>query len=97
MKIDNPHSDEKIVSLLRKNPIVVSVLHVQGACSFICEVMTEEYEKYKALVKDIKSIESVNHIETQEVVAVLKYRNTIIDDTGALVMPNVDTREMYSL
>lgn len=97
MKIDNPHGDEKLVSLLSKSPVVVSVLHVQGACSFICEVITDEYEKYKSLLKEIKMVESVHHIETQEVVAVLKYRNKIIDESGVLAPQKEDSRELYSL
>ncbi len=97
MKIDNPHGDENLISTLTANPIVVSVLHVQGACSFICEVIADDYAKYKSLLKEIKLIESVHHIETQEVVMVLKYRNKIIDESGALVLPENDLRELYTL
>lgn len=97
MKIDNPHGDEKLISKLRANPIVVSILHVQGACSFICEVIADDYAKYKSLLNEIKSVESVHHIETQEVVMVMKYRNKIIDESGALVLPVNDIRELYTL
>lgn len=97
MKIDNPHRDEKLISVLQKNPIVCSILHVQGACSFICEVITDDYEKYKLLLKDVKKIESVNHIETQEVIAVIKYRNRLINESGEMIIPKKDIRELYSL
>ncbi len=97
MKIDNPHGDARLISILYANSIMVSILHVQGACSFICEVIADEYEKYKMLLKEIKLIESVHHIETQEVVMVLKYRNKIIDESGALVLPENDIRELYTL
>jgi len=97
MKIDNPHHDEKLIGLLRDDPIVFSNLHVQGENSFISEVITGDYAKYKNLLMKIKKLKSVHHIETQEVIAVLKYRNTIVDESGSLSQPREDIREMYTL
>jgi hypothetical protein len=97
VKIDNPHHDEGLIELLRKDPIVQSVLHIQGECSFISEVITDNYDNYKNLLKKMKDIESVNHIETHEVISVIKYRNQIIDEKGNLTFPREDLREIYSL
>ena len=97
MKIDNPHHDEMLITLLRDESIVFSVLHVQGGCSFIAEVITSDYAKYKELLKKIKKLQSIHHLETLEVISVLKYRNKIIDDSGNLITPEVDIRELFSL
>ncbi len=97
MKIDNPHHDEKLIALLSQEPIVFSNLHVQGENSFVAEVITDDYGKYKNLLMKIKKLKSVHHIETQEVISVLKYRNTCVDESGTLIQPGEDIREMYTL
>ncbi len=97
VKIDNPHHDERLISMLKNDPIVHSVLHVQGECSFIAEVITDDYDLYKYLLKNMKTLESIHHIETQEVISVIKYRNQIIDESGNLVFPKKDNREIYML
>lgn len=97
VKIDNPHHDDKLISLLGKSGIVMSNLHVQGESSFIAEVITGDYAKYKELLFQLKKLESIHHLETQEVISVLKYRNKIMDESGNLVSPAVDIREMYTL
>lgn len=97
MKIDNPHHDEELLSLLRKSPIVMSVLHVQGENSFTVEVITGDYDEYRTLLSSMKKLNTIHHIETQEVISVLKYRNQIMDDKKVLQSPEKDIRELYSL
>jgi len=97
MLIDNPHHDEKLIELLKKMRIVHSVLHIQGASSFIVEVITESYESYKKLLARTKTLKSIQHIETLEVLAVKKYRNQVIDKGGKLAYPQTDIRELYTL
>ncbi len=97
MMIDNPHNDEALIALLSGLPPVCTILHVQGEHSFIVEIITDEYEEYKNALKRIKALESVWHIETQEVISVPKYRNQIIDEKGELVTPQKDIRELYVL
>lgn len=97
VKIDNPHHDDKLITMLRDNNIVLSNLHVQGECSFIAEVITDDYAKYKDLLLKIKKLETIHHIETQEVISVVKYRNRVMDESGNQVSPKDDIREMYSL
>ena len=97
VKIDNPHHDEGLISLLKDDTIVCSMLHVQGETSFIAEVITNDYENYKQLLKKVKELESINHIETQEVISVIKYRNQIFDESGNLIFPDKDIREIYTL
>jgi len=97
MMIDNPHDDEKLISLLESFPSVYSILHVQGEYSFIVEVITGEYDSFRELLKKIKSVQTIGHIETREVISVPKYRNRTLDESGKLISPQEDIREMYVL
>jgi DNA-binding Lrp family transcriptional regulator len=97
VKIDNPHDDQKLITLLKKNEIVHSILHVQGDCSFIVEVITGSYDKYRQLLGKMKSLPSIHHIETQEVISVIKYRNQVLDESGNMIYPEEDLRELYTL
>jgi len=97
MLIDNPHHDDKLIELLRKMRIVHSVLHTQGANSFIVEVITESYDSYKKLLGKTKTLKSIQHIETLEVISVKKYRSQVIDKGGKLSYPQIDIRELYTL
>lgn len=97
LNIDVPHHDEETVALLQGSDIVHTVLHVQGEHSFVAEIITERYDAYKSLLKSLKGAGGVNHLETQEVIAVHKYRNQVFDETGNLTYPREDIREMFSL
>lgn len=97
MLIDNPHHDDKLIELLKKMRIVYSILHTQGANSFIVEVITESYDSYKKLLGKAKALKSIQHIETLEVISVKKYRNQVIDKGGELSYPQTDIRELYTL
>lgn len=97
MLIDNPHHDEKLIELLKKMRIVHSILHIQGASSFIVEVITESYDSYKKVLGKTKTLKSIQHIETLEVISVKKYRNQVIDEVGRLSYPQTDIRELYTL
>ncbi len=97
MMIDNPHEDERLISLLTSFNIVHTVLHVQGQHSFIAEIITENYGSFKDLLRQLKALDTVTCIETQEVINVPKYRNQIIDEKGNLVCPQEDIRELYML
>ncbi len=97
MLIDNPHHDEQLIELLKKMRIVNSMLHIQGASSFIVEVITESYDSYRKLLAKTKTLNSIQHIETLEVLSVNKYRNQVIGRGGELQYPKTDIRELYTL
>ncbi len=97
MMIDNPHHDEELIELLNKIPSVHSVLHIQGRNSFIVEVITESYNNFRNLLSDLKLQESIRHIETLEVISVIKYRNQVLDGVGKIVFPEKDIRELFTL
>jgi len=97
LTIDNPHHDKNLISLLQGSDITHTLLHVQGSSSYITEIIAENYNEYKALLMELKNLTSIFHIETQEVISVIKYRNKILDESGNLVSPGEDTRELYSL
>jgi hypothetical protein len=97
MMIDNPHGDDALIGALKTYPEVHTILHVQGEHSFIIEILTDEYDRYREILKRLKLIESVWRIETQEVINVPKYRNHILDQSGKLVKPQEDIRELYVL
>ncbi|MDY6935382.1 MAG: hypothetical protein SVZ03_14300 [Spirochaetota bacterium] len=97
MMIDNPHHDKELIELLKVHSIVHSILHIQGQNSFIVEIISDSYDKYKKLLNEMKALESIHHIETLEVIFVNKYRNQILDEGGNLVYPEKDIREIYTL
>lgn len=97
VKIDNPHHDDALLKLLAKSPIVFSILHVQGENSFTIEVIVSDYNEYRSLLSEMKQLKTIHHIETQEVISVLKYRNQIIGASGKPVIPVDDIRELYTL
>ncbi|MBN1496621.1 MAG: hypothetical protein JXA07_07620 [Spirochaetes bacterium] len=97
VKIDNPHHDRGLLKLLSKSPIVHSILHVQGENSFTIEVIVDDYAKYRDLLSEMKKLETIHHIETQEVISVIKYRNQVVDESGRAVKRTDDIRELYTL
>jgi len=97
VQIDSPQEDESLINSLKESSVVHSVLHVQGESSFTIEIIVDDYDEYRAFLKKIKKFHTINHIETQEVIAVIKYRNQIFDDRGRLVYPAEDNRELFSL
>jgi hypothetical protein len=97
VKIDNPHHDDALLRLVEKSQIVHSILHVQGENSFTIEVIVEDYNDYRKLLTEMKKLKTIHHIETQEVISVLKYRNQILDDSGRPVKHDDDIRELFTL
>jgi hypothetical protein len=97
VKIDNPHHDASLLKLLGRSAIVHSILHVQGENSLTIEVITGEYDEYRKLLAGMKKSRSIIHIETQEVVSVVKYRNMILGESGKPVKKETDIRELYTL
>ncbi len=97
MKIDSPHYSEELIALLVRTDIVFSLLHVQGETSYIAEVISDSYESYKTFLHQLKKLSSILHLETQEVISVVKYRNKILSEKGDLVSPQNDIREIYTL
>lgn len=97
VKIDNPHHDDALLKLLAKSRIVHSILHVQGENSFTIEVIVEDYDRYRSLLSEMKMLKTIHHIETQEVISVLKYRNQILGESGKPVKKESDIRELFTL
>ena len=97
LHVDVVGSGDDLIGFVKDNELVHSVLHIQGEHSFVMEVIAENYYKYKEMLWMIKSLKSVNHVETQEVIRVIKYRNQIFDESGSLVFPQEDIRQMFTL
>jgi hypothetical protein len=97
VEIDNPHHDEEVLSLIKESSIVYSVLHVQGETSYAIEVIVEDYDDYRKFLSGLKNVSTLHHIETFEVISILKYRNSILDDSGNPRPLADDHRELYTL
>ncbi len=97
VEIDNPHHDDNLIEILKASPVVYSILHVQGQNSFTVEIITDKYNKYRELLADLKKLNTIHHIETKEVISVIKYRNLVLDDHGNMVVSKEDIRELYTL
>ncbi len=97
VEIDNPHHDEEILAVIKESPIVYSVLHVQGESSYTIEVIVDDYDDYKEFLARLKNVSTLHHIETFEVISIMKYRNRILDEGGKLIQPSDDHRELFTL
>ncbi|TFH43459.1 MAG: hypothetical protein E4G96_01075 [Chrysiogenales bacterium] len=97
VKIDTPHHDPSLLKLLGGSRIVHSIVHVQGENSFTIEVITGDYDEYRLLLRGIRKLKSIFHIETQEVISVVKYRNMVLGEGGSPVRQEADIRELYTL
>ena len=97
MYVDVAGSGDDLISYLKNNELVQSVVHIQGEHSFAVEVIAENYYKYKEALGMIKALRSVSRVVTQEVIRVIKYRNQILDESGSLAYPREDIREMFTL
>jgi hypothetical protein len=97
VKIDNPHHDDALLKLLAKSPIVHSILHVQGENSFTIEVIVGEYDGFRKILNEMKQLKTIHHIETQEVISVIKYRNQVLSKDGMPMKHETDIRELYTL
>jgi hypothetical protein len=97
MYIDIEGSGDDVIGYVKNNDLVHSMIHIQGDHSFVLEVIAENYLKYKEMLWMIKSLKSVRRVETQEVIAVKKYRNQVVDESGSLSYPQEDIRELYTL
>jgi hypothetical protein len=97
VEIDNPHHDDDLLKLLAKSPIVHSILHVQGENSFTIEIIVGNYDDYRGLLLDMKKLKTIHHIETLEVISVMKYRNQMLGEDGKPVKYETDIRELYTL
>ncbi len=97
VEIDNPHHDDNLIEILKESPVVYSILHVQGQNSFTVEIITDEYNKYRELLANLKKLNTIHHIETKEVISVVKYRNLVLDDRGNKILLKEDIRELYTL
>ncbi len=95
--VDVPHRDEQLIEMAQNSQRVSSLVHIQGDHSYVAEVICDDYDEYRKFLRNIKQLESINRVETQEVISVIKYRNQILDESGKLSTPREDNREMYTL
>ena len=97
VQIDCPQYTKGLLVLMKKSPIIRSIVHIQGENSFTIEAIAESYKEYTKMLKRLKKLKKIKHIETQEVISVIKYRNQILDEKGGPVYPKDDIRELYTL
>ncbi len=95
--VDVEGSSDELVAAIKGNDDVHSMLHIQGEHSFVMEVIVENYDRYKEIISAVKSLKSVTHVETQEVISVIKFRNQIVDASGSLAYPSEDIRQLFTL
>ncbi|HEY1407214.1 MAG TPA: hypothetical protein VF857_11440 [Spirochaetota bacterium] len=97
MYVDVEGSGDDLAAYIKCTDCVHSMIHIQGDHSFVMEVIAEKYDNYKEMLGMVKSLKSVRHVETQEVISVIKFRNQIVDESGSLAYPNEDIRQLYTL
>ncbi len=95
--VDVPHRDEQLIEMANESQRVSSLVHIQGEHSYVAEVICDDYNEYRNFLKNVKQLESINRVETQEVISVIKYRNQVVDESGKLSAPGKDDREIYTL
>lgn len=97
MFVDTYGDSHDFLDFAEEADAVQSVIHIQGEHSYAIEIISSQYDDYKTLLHNVKNLKSVNRVVTQEVISVLKYRGEISDESGQLLFPEEDLRELFSL
>lgn len=97
MYVDTKGKCDDLLEYVKNVDEIFSMLHIQGQHSYVMEILADNYNQYKNILIAVKSLDSVLHVETCEVITVIKYRNHVLGETGQLVYPKEDIRELYTL
>jgi len=93
-------SDELFSQKLMNEPVLKSILRLQGGITFLLEVMASNSHEVINLLERIKAIPAVSQLETQEVLSVVKYRGVLFEDPTALptfIAPTIKPGDVVTL
>ncbi len=82
-RLFNKGPDEQFIAQIMQEPALKSILRLQGSMTFLLESMANTPEGVMELTSKLKSMPTVTSMETQEVMAVIKYRGVEFDDPTA--------------
>ena len=100
MWVNNLRNDEGFLRRFQEDPLVKSILYLQGAHSFLLEFMTHTDEDVFHLIRRIKGMESVMGAETQEVLSIIKYRGVLEEAPSAeprFITPILETEDIITI
>jgi len=92
--------DENFVPGIVDDPILKSVLRLQGGTTFLLEIMAVSSEEVMAFTNKLKMNNVVTNMETQEVLAVIKYRGVVFEDPTAapkFIAPSIEPGDIVTL
>jgi hypothetical protein len=100
MWVNNLRHDDGFLGRFVEDPLIKSILYLQGGQAFLLEFMTYTDEEVYQLIRKVKGIESVVSAETQEVLSIVKYRGVLEEAPTApprFIIPTLETEEIITI
>ena len=82
-RVFNKGPDDTFILNVMGEPRLKTILRLQGGMTFLLEIMASTAEEIMEMTGRIKEIPTVQTMETQEVLAVIKYRGVVFEDPTA--------------
>jgi hypothetical protein len=98
--VNNLRHDDGFFRSFVNDPTIKSILYLQGEHAFLLEFMVYTDDEVFNLIRRVKSIESVNSAETQEVLSLIKYRGVLREAPTApprFIIPVQETEEIITI
>lgn len=100
MWVNNLRHDDGFLGQFVDDPLIKSILFLQGEQAFLLEFMTHADEEVFHLIQKVKGMESVASTETQEVLSIIKYRGVLQEAPMAppkFIIPISETEEIITI
>lgn len=100
MWVNNLRHDDGFLGQFLDDPLIKSILYLQGENAFLLEFMAHTNEEVFHLIRKVKGIESVVGAETQEVLSIIKYRGVLEEAPMApprFIIPILETEEIITI
>jgi len=83
-RLFNNGPDQEFFYKVMNENALKSILRMQGGTTFLLEIVANTEQEVLELTSRIKAVPTVVNMETQEVLAVVKYRGVLFEDPTAL-------------
>jgi|YNPNPStandDraft_1061719.scaffolds.fasta_scaffold00208_14 hypothetical protein len=100
MWVNNLRHDDGFLGQVLDDPLIKSILYLQGRYVFLLEFMAHLDDEVFHLIRRVKGTESVAGTETQEVLSIIKYRGVLQEAPTApprFILPVAETGEIITI
>lgn len=100
MWVNNLRHDDGFLGQMLDDPLIKSILYLQGGYVFLLEFMAYLNDEVFHLIRRVKGTESVAGTETQEVLSIIKYRGVLQEAPTApprFILPVAETGEIVTI